>query len=147
MIKRVFPIGLVLVTLVVLPACTNMPAQAGQSEQPDADLAAAVLHNNTGLAHMKRREYAAAKQEFQKAIAIYLAGAGYVNLGTLLWLEGDREGAMTTYRAAIKANPRNELPYYNLANVLKEMGRVDEAVIYYRASMGPANLSYFDNSL
>ena len=132
MVKGLFPIGLVLVTLVGFPECTYTytAAQPKQSEQPDPDLAAAVRHNNTGLAYMKRREYAAAKQEFLKAIALNPKGSGYVNLGAVLWLEGDREGAMTAYRDGIKANPSNEGPYYNLAVVLKEMGRVGEAATY-----------------
>lgn len=135
MVNPRFPTWLVLAALVALPGCTDTAAQTIQREQPDPDLAAAVRHNNTGLAYMKRREYVAAKQEFQKAIALNPKGAGYVNLGTVLLLEGDREGAMTTYRAAIKANPSNELPYYNLAKVLKEMGRVGEAVTYYREAI------------
>lgn len=130
-----FPTRFILVALLVLPGCADASAQLTQSEQPNPELAAAVRHNNTGLAHMKRRDYVAAKQEFQKAIALNPKGAGYVNLGTLLLLEGDSDGAMANYRSAIAANPNNELAYYNLANVLKQMGRTDSAAVNYREAI------------
>ena len=47
--------------------------------------------------------------------------------GQLQSLQGDRQAAAQTFRAAIAADPRNPVPYRNLAGLLLDQQRFDEA--------------------
>ena len=53
--------------------------------------------------------------------------AAHINLGTLYYNRQDFASAEKHYRAAVAADPRYALAYFDLGNVLDETGRVLEA--------------------
>ena len=56
----------------------------------------------------------------------------HFNLGNTLYKQGQITQAVSCYHHTIKLNPNFPTAYYNLSVALKRLGRLDEAVIYYR---------------
>jgi len=90
---------------------------------------------NLGMLHYYRGESAAAKEALEKAIAMtpenYLA---WSNLGDVLALEGDREGAKRAFleanrlgRDRLARNNRDAATLLDLAWITAMLGRLDEA--------------------
>ncbi|MCP3979135.1 MAG: tetratricopeptide repeat protein [bacterium] len=54
-----------------------------------------------------------------------------INLGRLMHIAGDHDGAARQFRAAAADAPRNATGLYNLGVALEDLGRTDEAIRYY----------------
>lgn len=50
-----------------------------------------------------------------------------LNLGTLLYEQGDGAGAAEQFRSAVKLAPRNPLAHFNLGTVLEDLGELEGA--------------------
>jgi tetratricopeptide (TPR) repeat protein len=50
-----------------------------------------------------------------------------LNLGTLLYEQGDRAGAAEQFRSAVRLAPRNPLAHFNLGTVLEDLGELEGA--------------------
>lgn len=59
----------------------------------------------------------------------------HLNLGTLLFEQGNREEAATCYRRAAELSPANALAHFNLGSVLDELGRTQEARHHLRQAV------------
>jgi tetratricopeptide (TPR) repeat protein len=78
-----------------------------------------------------------------EAIACYLKvldlepahAAAHINVGTLYYNRQDFGLAEKHYRAAIEADSRYALAYFDLGNVLDETGRVQEAIQTYKTAL------------
>jgi Flp pilus assembly protein TadD len=87
-----------------------------------------VLHNNLGSVHWRQGNREAAEQEFRAALSLHQRyGIANNNLGMALEAREDLEGAEKLYRDAIDYG-RTGLAYLNLARVLWNTGRREEAV-------------------
>ena len=72
--------------------------------------AAAYMHNNLGVAYMRKNMYEAAAAEFERAISIvpgYLQP--YVNLGSMLMSAGRRADAAEVFRRGLAVSPTDEV--------------------------------------
>jgi tetratricopeptide (TPR) repeat protein len=58
--------------------------------------------------------------------------AAHINLGTLYYNQQNFVAAEEHYRAAVAADERYALAYFDLGNVLDETGRIDDAIVAYR---------------
>ena len=103
--------------LVVVPPDT-VPATANEN----GFLAAAV-----GLE--RADQVGAAKTAYQTAVAVWPDSfVAWMGVGNSSYLLGDRDGAITAFRQAATLQPDNGIPLNNLALVLSESGRRDEAL-------------------
>lgn len=62
------------------------------------------------------------------------AAAVHVNLGNLLLLKGDPDGAVQSYRSALARNPQHPDVAFNLGIALKKLRRLDEAITTLKAA-------------
>ena len=65
--------------------------------------------------------------------------AAHINLGTLYYNRQDFALAEKHYRAALTADPRYALAYFDLGNVLDETGRVQEGIQTYKMAVQHAS--------
>lgn len=108
-----------------------------------ARLAAAAVHIDPwsgdarfllGVAEMERGNAAIAAGCFARSEALAPSTSAKVALGNALWISGDREGAIAAYKQALSAHPASVRAHANLASVLLEQGRIDEAEAHLRAA-------------
>ncbi|MHB1238086.1 MAG: O-linked N-acetylglucosamine transferase, SPINDLY family protein, partial [Gallionella sp.] len=59
----------------------------------------------------------------------------HLNLGNVLLLKGDLEGALQAFRTAIQHKPDHAGAYYNIGNALLGNGQFDEAAANYRSAL------------
>ena len=102
--------------------------------------AAAYMHNNLGVAYMRKNMYEAAAAEFERAISIvpgYLQP--YVNLGSMLMSAGRRADAAEVFRRGLAVSPTDEVLRTqledNLGVVLALQGRLAEAEARFREAV------------
>ncbi|MCP4571933.1 MAG: tetratricopeptide repeat protein [bacterium] len=97
----------------------------GAAVRPDH----AILRHNLGTALLGRREAAAAREEFQAALAANprLAEAA-VNAGVCAVTLGDTEAAERAFRRAVAINPRLFQAWANLGGLLARRGDSAEAL-------------------
>lgn len=89
----------------------------------------AHMHNLVGTLHYHRQELGAARQEFERALAIDERSAEAMNnLGRVALLDGKGSEAESWFRRAIAANPRVAEAYFNLEELERNRGRPTEAL-------------------
>lgn len=59
----------------------------------------------------------------------------HINLGTLLYEQGDHRQAARCYRRAVELEPDNPLAHFNLGSVLDELGQLEEARQHLRRAL------------
>jgi serine/threonine protein kinase/Flp pilus assembly protein TadD len=99
------------------------------------DDAAAHFYLGTMLARARRPDDAIA--EFRQAIRLKPDFApAYNGLGLVLSkLKRDHDGAISVLRDLIRLGPDDPLAHVNLGSILREQGRVDDAIGEYRAAI------------
>lgn len=97
---------------------------------PMNDEAVRILNQAEPL--FQAKDYAAAEREYGRALEVapgyYLALLSY---GDCAFFSGNLQAALRRYEMAIEANPFDHRGYYYRANVLTEMGQIDEALDGY----------------
>jgi tetratricopeptide (TPR) repeat protein len=111
--------------------------ESGQFDQAVAELNAAaernpklsLVHFYLGLAHIKKQEYTAARDEFLKDAAIEPDLAlNYDQLGEVYWLMQDDQNAEKSYRDALKRNPRLANAHIGLAKMYQQQKKYAAAL-------------------
>jgi len=103
----------------------------------------ALSHNGLGVGYVHMAEqlssqeyYELAKKSFQASIqmAPYFVEP-YINLGTVLYLLGEKEEALQIYAKALKVNPYVPLIYFNLGNLYAQEGEMRKAIGYWQDAL------------
>lgn len=128
-------------------ACALRALDRGDFLNADAELSAllereplnsadrAFLINKRGVARIGLQRPELARADFEQALQIKGSHApALTNLGNLLLEEGDVEGAIARYRAAIEYEPEYPIAHLNLSVAYKRSGRRAEAVRELRAA-------------
>ena len=110
--------------LVVTPP-GRMPKTASEAALVDAVLA---FERNAAPAPA-RRAYATALQRWPNNLSLQLGAAN------VAYRAGDREGALIVLRGAVKSHPESVAALNNLASVLAETGKFDEAHSFARKAV------------
>jgi tetratricopeptide (TPR) repeat protein len=109
--------------------------------------AAALEYIARGHAHSLEGDFAAAGDCFENALSLDPnLPMAQNNLGWVRERQGDRIGALVSYRRALELNGSLLLAQMNLASLLSEMGRTAEARPVWRALLAahPGNRSLLD---
>jgi lipoprotein NlpI len=89
----------------------------------------AFLLNKRGVARIGMSAPEGAREDFNAALELAPSHApALTNLGNLLLEEGDVDGAIARYRAAIAADREYAIAYLNLGVAYKKSGRIAEGV-------------------
>lgn len=89
----------------------------------------AFLLNKRGVARIGMGLRAPARDDFNAALELVPSHApALTNLGNLLLEEGDIDGAISHYRAAIAGDREYAIAYLNLGVAYKRAGRIAEGV-------------------
>jgi lipoprotein NlpI len=89
----------------------------------------AFLLNKRGVARIGKGALQAAREDFDAALELAPAHApALTNLGNLLLEQGDVDGAIARYHAAIAADREYAIAYLNLGVAYKKSGRIAEGV-------------------
>ncbi len=103
----------------------------------------ALSHNGLGIGYVHMAEqlpdqayYQLAKESFQHSIekAPYFQEP-YINLGTVLYRLGKKEGALQSYDKALQVNPYVPLIYLNLGNLYAQEGEIRKAIGYWQDAL------------
>ena len=97
------------------------------------------LHYHLGIAYRKKGQADRAERHYRDAIAVevlpQLKLGAYNNLGSLLKLKGDLDGAKTAYETAVAIDPNFSLGHNNLGMTLRAMGNSRGAIAAYRQAI------------
>ncbi len=105
----------------------EIAALLGQPSLPASERA--FLLNKRGVARIGMGATQEARADFDAALDLQPSHApALTNLGNLLLEEGDVEGAIARYRAAIAADREYAIAYLNLGVAYKRSGRIAEGV-------------------
>lgn len=108
---------------------------------------------NMGNALLQQRLYIQAITMYSKVISLVKGDEGaLVNRGICYVAVGDDENALLDFSNAINSNPCIAHAYFNRANLLKSMGRLQEAEYDYNKALelqsdDPVTLNYHGNTL
>lgn len=88
-----------------------------------------------GLARAALGQTAAAREAFEMARGLDPGNAmGFVNLGTLALMSGDRVGARTALSQALDLDPRTAKAHNTLGVMAAQEGRLEEAIVHWRTA-------------
>ncbi len=95
----------------------------------DTSPALAHMHNLAGTLYYQRSELGAARQEFERAVAISPASADALNnLGRVALLQKNTREAEDHFRRAITADPRLPEAWFNLEELQRNLGLPGDAL-------------------
>jgi tetratricopeptide (TPR) repeat protein len=95
----------------------------------------AVAHNNFGVTLLDAGNQAAAEGHFAEAVRLKANyPEGLANLGFCREKQGRREEASELFRRSLAVRP-NGAAHYNLANLLSQQDKLDEAQTHYEAAL------------
>jgi protein O-mannosyl-transferase len=106
-------------------------AEAAYRKALELEPLSAPVHNNLGFfLYDKRGNYAEAEEVLRTAVALDPTySVAFNNLGNVLSEDPKKyDEAEVCYRKSIELNPKYGYPYRNLAQLLRVLGRLDEAV-------------------
>jgi predicted O-linked N-acetylglucosamine transferase (SPINDLY family) len=92
-----------------------------------------TLFNICGIANAALKNYDAALESYDQAIAIQPGGAElYNNMGIVLRKKGELKSSIEVFKKALKIKPDNVEAYYNMGNAYKDLGKPKEAIKSYK---------------
>jgi len=91
----------------------------------------ARVWNNIGIVNRRQNRLAEAEAAYRKAVALDSGGIYLSNLGLVLELEGNYQGAAELYRKSADLNPADYLVRANLASVYERLGDASKARAAY----------------
>ncbi len=107
-------------------------ALAAEKLQPLTEYEA---HYHLGIVRRQTEEFEAAEAAYRNAIAVPIADLlklpAYLNLGALLKLKGDLDGAIAQYEAAGRIDPKQPLTFFSLGVVHRAKGYLEPAMRAY----------------
>lgn len=107
-------------------------ALADEGRQPLTEYEA---HYHLGILHRHTEAFEAAEEAYRKAIAVPISGLlklpAYLNLGALLKLKGDLDGAIAQYEAAGRIDPKQPLTFFSLGVAHRAKGYLEPAMRAY----------------
>ena len=109
------------------------------------------LHYHLGIAYSRLQKSPQAISHYQAAIKLpiypMLKLGAYNNLGNLLKVAGDFNGAKTAYATTLKIDPTFVVGHYNLAMIFKTLGLFTDAIAYYQnaISLNPNYAEAYQN--
>lgn len=117
--------------------------QTGDYAKAEAELTAllcaddsadrAAIFNKRGVARVHQGRRQEALSDFEAALEVQPSlAAALVNIGNLLLEDGDIEGAMRKYEAAVRSDDGSRVAHFNLGVALKKLGRHAESVREFR---------------
>lgn len=96
----------------------------------------AAQWSDLGVAYSRKREYAKAKEAYEKAIKLDPdRAASFYNLGNLELEFGNTRHAIACYHAAAERTPGSSDTYLNLGNAFREMCEFESAIDSYDKSI------------
>ncbi|NDD64130.1 MAG: tetratricopeptide repeat protein, partial [Acidobacteria bacterium] len=110
----------------------------------------AEAYNMLGVCYDQKQQYAAARQEYEKALRIDRANARYMNnLGYSCYLAGDDGQAIKWYRRGLKETPQDKRLHNNLGMAYGRKGNMSKAREHFIIAVGETgahlNLGYLFN--
>lgn len=94
------------------------------------------LHYHLGIAYSRLKNSPQAISHYQAAVKLpiypMIKLGAYNNLGNLLKVAGDFNGAKTAYATTLKIDPSFVVGHYNLAMIFKALGLFTDAIAYYQ---------------
>jgi tetratricopeptide (TPR) repeat protein len=91
--------------------------------------AQAAARNKRALVHLARGDRDAARAELNAALAVHAACVpALVNLGNLQLDDGDVDGAICRFDAALELDPDSAAAHHNLGVAYRRLGRHADAV-------------------
>ncbi|MHC5611552.1 MAG: tetratricopeptide repeat protein [Nostoc sp.] len=109
------------------------------------------LHYHLGIAYSRLQKSPQAISHYKAAIKLpiypMLKLGAYNNLGNLLKVAGDFNGAKTAYATTLKIDPTFVVGHYNLAMIFKALGLFTDAIAYYQnaISLNPNYAEAYQN--
>lgn len=97
--------------------------------------ASAIYHTNLGAEGIRQNDLDDARRHLEIATTLVPEWApAWVNLGVARFRQGDPQGALEAYRAALLADPVNPSALTNLAIAYRSLGREEESQAALRAA-------------
>ena len=87
------------------------------------------------LACYRAGDLARAEQLYRQIVAAAPTALHYADLAIVLENQGKYEQAVATYQEAMRRNPKEERPHYNLGNLLRDRGQTEEAITSFRQAI------------
>lgn len=116
-------------------ALLHQALKAGASTSSLQSLTEYEAHYHLGIVHRYTEDFEAAEADYRKAITVPIAGllklSAYLNLGALLKLKGDPDGAIAQYEAAGRIDPKHPVTFFNLGVVHRAKGYLEPAMRAY----------------
>ena len=112
----------------------GLPHEAADAYRKSLELnpESAAAHYNLASFLARTGEFAEAETHFQAALAKDPSTQAYTGLGFVQWQQGHADEAIASLQNAIKADPNNATAYENIAAILIEQGKLEEAAATYR---------------
>ncbi len=89
-----------------------------------------------GLEAIERRDWPVAVENLRQAAALSPRDAGtHLNLGTALFLSGDRDGARAAFEQAVAVSPELPKPHYTLGLLAESESKDPEAIEQFTAAV------------
>jgi Flp pilus assembly protein TadD len=101
--------------------------------QVDDEHAFALYYSNLGVEALQSGQVDDAQALFEKSLTLNdRIPATWVNIGALRATTGDFDAALNAYQTALEVNPGDRSALVNMAGMLSELGREEEAARYER---------------
>ncbi|TSK05007.1 MAG: tetratricopeptide repeat protein [Geobacter sp.] len=107
-------------------------------------------HYNLGTAYMENGDFAAARREWERTLALDARhGEAMMQMGTLAATSGDLRTAEAYYRAALEAppgqtDPGKSMAHLNLGKICEKRGDLKQALQHYRLFMKTVPVTYME---